>query len=195
LEIAAVVDVPDDHFGHAAVVVGEVGQPDLLEELLLEGGGGDEGIKEVLSAFLVLGGRATCGGAGVGALVPPFLVELEHVFQLTIEVVAGLGGLRLVRGGVELEVSRGLGGVGEGGGLVGRLVGGSFLLRRLEGGGLFEHGVLLEFLLHEGLEFQDGRLEQREGLLELRGQHQLLRHALREMEALRHRVPAEGIEE
>lgn len=62
----------------------------------------------------------------------------------------------------------------------------AFLGGFLGDGGFLEDGVLLEFLLHQRLEFEHGCLQQRQRLLELRRQHHLLRHALGEMESLRY---------
>ena len=49
-----------------------------------------------------------------------------------------------------------------------------------------EHDILLELLLHQRLQFQRRRLEERQGLLELRRQDQGLGQALRQMYALSH---------
>ena len=38
--------------------------------------------------------------------------------------------------------------------------------------GLFQNRILLQFLLDQSLEFERGRLEQRQGLLQLGRQHQ-----------------------
>ena len=55
----------------------------------------------------------------------------------------------------------------------GRLVGQLGFRRR----DFFQHGILLQFLLDQRLQFQRRRLEQRQRLLELRRQHQRLRQA------------------
>jgi len=50
----------------------------------------------------------------------------------------------------------------------------------------FEHGILLQLLLDEGFQFQRGRLQQRQRLLELRRKHHRLRQARGELQALNH---------
>lgn len=174
LEVAVVVDVADDHLGDLAVRRAEFGEADLFEEFLLEGGLGDEGIEHELAPFLVLGGGSVGAGAS-GVLVAPVLVELEEFLEFLVEgVVGGFGWF--LGGGIVLDVGRGFGGVGGGRGLGAADL--AFLGGFLGDGGFLEDGVLLEFLFDEGLEFEHGSLQQGEGLLELRRQHHLLRHAL-----------------
>ena len=46
-------------------------------------------------------------------------------------------------------------------------------------GGFLQNGILLQFLLDQRLQFERGRLQQRQRLLQLRRQHQRLRQPLR----------------
>ena len=46
---------------------------------------------------------------------------------------------------------------------------------------LLQHRILLQFLFDQRLEFQRGRLQKRQRLLELRRQHQRLRQPLRQL--------------
>jgi hypothetical protein len=182
LEVAPVIDVADDHFGDLALGGIELGEPDLFEEFLLEGGLGDEGIEHELPTFLLVGIRTAAGTAG-GKVIAPFLVELEDLLEFVVEGLVGFA-RRLLGGGIEPEFWGRFGGIGGGGGLFTpgfALLGGDF-----GDGGFLEDGVLLEFLFDESLEFKDRGLQQREGLLQLGRQNHLLRHALREMESLRH---------
>ena len=49
-----------------------------------------------------------------------------------------------------------------------------------------QEGILLQLLLHERFELKGGCLEQRKRLLELRRQHLLQRHLLRQIQTLCH---------
>ena len=107
-------------------------------------------------------------------------VQLQQALEFLVELVHRLR-TRLLGGGIKLHVRRRLLRIG----LVRRLLAALALLgpglHRLD---LLEHGILLELLLHHRLQLQHRRLQQRQRLLELRRQHHLLRHALREVKAL-----------
>ena len=104
-------------------------------------------------------------------MVPPVLVELQQPLHLGIELVDG--GIRGFLGGwIVLGVGRGLGRVELGPGVAQPLL--AFLGRDLGRRRLLEDRVLLELLLHQGLQLQHRRLQQRQRLLELRRQHHLL---------------------
>ncbi len=59
----------------------------------------------------------------------------------------------------------------------------------IQGGLLLQHRVELQLLVHHGLEFQHGGLQEVEGLLKLRRQHLVERHLLRHLESLLGHAP------
>ncbi len=111
-------------------------------------------------------------------MIAPFLVQLHKPVKLRLKLIHGRG--RLVRLGFKTEIGRRLRWISR----LGRLVGFAFPLFvefRVGPGNLFEHGILLQFLLDECLQFERRRLKQCEGLLELGSQHQRLCQALRQL--------------
>lgn len=137
-EVAVVVDASDDQFADALFFFAEIGEGELVEKVLLEGFDLGDGVEEELAAGGVLGGVGS-PGLVLEEVFAPFVVEFGEDFEFVVE---GFGIVGLFFGfGFEA-----------GGGVAGFL----------------EGGVLLHFLADEGAEFEDGDLEQFEGLAELR---------------------------
>ena len=104
---------------------------------------------------------------------------MRQTFELRLKIIHRLAVVLLARR-IKRQVCRRLGRVGRAGGFLGLAV---FLLlqRRLRQRRFLQHGILLKFLLHHRLQFKRGRLQQRQRLLQLRGQHLRQRHLLRKM--------------
>ena len=179
LQVAVFIHVADQHLGDRPLLLGQGGFADLLEQHFLQRGARHQRIEHELPLLLVLGGGAH-RKIGLGKVVAPFLVELHQALELRLEVVHRLAGA-LFGGGVKVQIRGRFGRVSRfGGGCLASCP--SFVLQlRLRRGGLLQHRVLLQFLFDQGLEFQRGRLQEGERLLQLRCQHQRLRQALRQM--------------
>ncbi len=176
VEAAAFVNVADDHLAEAALIVGQFGKAHLFEEGFLERGPRDQGIEHELPALL--GFRPLADRqAALGEMVAHFLVLLHHFLEFGLEIVHGRAG-GLFGGGIEEDIG------GRFGQVVWIIGGAAFvavavLLLHFGGGDFLEHGVLLNLLLDQGLEFEGRGLQKRQRLLQLRRQHLRQRHALR----------------
>ena len=103
-------------------------------------------------------------------MIAPFLVQLHEFFEFRLKIVRGRF-RTFFRAGIKRRIFRGFRGFGHFIGIVLRFV----VQIGFRLGHFLEHGILLQLLFDERLEFEGRRLEQRQRLLELRRQHQRLR--------------------
>ncbi len=169
-EEAAFVEAADEVAEGGLHVLGGVDELGLAEQMLLEGGFGDEGVEEVLAALGVLGGVGLGAGA-LGEIVAPVVAELgEHV-----ELLGKIHGLGAVGGGVVGGGRGGVGavvGVGRGGVVQGGVGGGVEAVGVV--GNVLEGGVALEFVLDDGAQVEGGDLKNFQRLAKLGGEDERL---------------------
>ena len=156
------------------LLVLQVGLPGLVHQHLGKGDPHRERVEHELALFLLFGGLAD-GNVGLRKMIAPFLVQLHEFVEFRLKIVHGCF-RTFFRHGIKHHLFRRFGGTGRFGHFIGiafRLVAQVDFFRRH----FFQHGILLQFLFDERLEFEGGCLQQRQRLLELRRQHQRLRQA------------------
>ena len=178
LQIAVLINVADEHFRDRPLVLRQSGLANLLQQHFLQRGSGHQGIEHELPLLFVLGGGPH-RQVGLGKMIAPFLVELHQALKLRLKVIHRLAGA-LLGGGIKVQIRGRFGRISR----VGRLLGLAtvfLLLIRFRRGRFFQHRILLQLLFDQRFEFQRGRLQEGQRLLQLRRQHQRLRQTLRQM--------------
>lgn len=182
-EIAALVNVSDNHLRQRHLLGRQLRVAHLLEHHLLQRLPGDERVEHELPAFLVFLARAArC--VALRVVVPPLLVELREFVELGLKIIRWLGAF-LLGNRVGGQVCRRLGEARRLGNFV-RLFAGLSLNIHLAVDQLLKHRVLFQFGLDLRAQLEDRCLEKRKRLLELGRQHHRLRHLLRQIQALSH---------
>ena len=139
LEKSVVVDVADDQLGGFAVVRVQHRLVQLSHQMLLERFLGGDRIEKKLALVFRFLGTAAVA-ARLRHVIAPFLIQFGQLIELSLEIFVGRGGLFLL----------------------------PFLRRRI-GGQLFQDRIGFHFLLDQIAQFEQGRLEDQEALLKLRG--------------------------
>ena len=105
VEEAVVPEIADEELGVGDEVgVGDVEGAKLGDEVLLEGGGSDDGVHHVLPAFLVVTAAVVVDHAGLSPVVAPFVVHLgDGVEVIRIIGIVGDGVIERDFGGFEFE--------------------------------------------------------------------------------------------
>ena len=178
LKIAVIVYVPNNHLANLALFVRQFRHANLLEQVFLEGCPRHQRIEHELP-FLLLFLTLPHRDIRLRKVIAPFLVELRQALELRLKIVHRRVAV-LFCGRIKGHVRRRFRRVGHGSRF---LVFATFLLlkRHLGRRRFLQHGILLQLLLHHRLQFQRGRLQQRQRLLQLRSEHLRQGHLLGQM--------------
>ena len=187
LEIAVIVNVADDQFGNAAAARRSNSVSRTCSISICASDVPAVSESNMNCRFSSSSVESADRRVGLRKMVAPFLIQLHQLVKFRLKIIHRRIAASFPWRRVKIRSSGGSARSATSGA---SLSSASDVLGSSTSGAvnLFQHGVLLQLLLHQRLKFQRGRLQQGQRLLELRRQHQRLRQSLRKLQALNHSV-------